>query len=70
MKQLRQIYAARRLYWSPFLDADQITMTVDDGVVTLRGTVDSWQERKTAGRQVYQAGARRVINELDVRSRQ
>ena len=62
--------AARRLHWSPFLDADQITMTVDDGVVTLRGTVDSWQERKTAGRQVYRAGARRVINELDVRSRQ
>jgi osmotically-inducible protein OsmY len=34
--------AARRLHWSPFLDADQMTMTVDDGVVTLRGTVDSW----------------------------
>lgn len=58
----------RRLRWSPLLDASQITVSVDDGVVTLQGVVDTWHERTMAERHAHRAGARRVIDELDVRS--
>jgi hypothetical protein len=51
------------------LAADQITVVVDDGTVTLRGAVDTWHERRAASRHAYQGGARRVINELDLLSR-
>ena len=57
----------RRLRFSPVLDAKQIRLSVDDGVVTLSGTVDTWHERAAAGRHAYQGGARRVANELEVR---
>lgn len=56
----------RRLNWSPFLDPEQIAVTVDDGVVTLSGKVDTWHEQKAATRHAYQAGARRVRNKLNV----
>ncbi|HXV62813.1 MAG TPA: BON domain-containing protein, partial [Vicinamibacteria bacterium] len=54
------------LWWSPFVDSDHIDVSVDDGVVTLRGTVDSWAEARTAIENAYEGGARRVTNELTV----
>ena len=59
----------RRLRWSSLLNAKQIAVSVTEGVVTLQGKVDTWHEKTTAGRHAYQAGARHVVNKLDLRSR-
>jgi osmotically-inducible protein OsmY len=59
----------RRFRFSPILDAEQIRISVVDGTVTLRGTVDTLHERATATQHANQGGARRVINQLDVQSR-
>lgn len=55
------------LFWSPFVSSDAIEVTVDDGVVRLSGTVESWSERQTAENNAYEAGAVRVDNDLRVR---
>jgi osmotically-inducible protein OsmY len=57
----------RRMRWSPLLDAEQITVAVSDGVVTLTGNVANYQQRSVAERHARQAGARRVVNHLEVR---
>lgn len=54
------------LFWSPFVDADEVTVSVDDGVVTLTGTVDSWGERSAASENAIEGGAVKVINKLEV----
>lgn len=55
-----------QLWWSPFVDSDDITVSIDNGIVTLEGTVDSWQERRLAGENAYEGGARSVRNKLAV----
>ncbi len=55
------------LFTSPPTDAYQIETEVEDGRVTLRGTVDSWAERMLAGRVVKGvAGVRELDNQLEV----
>lgn len=54
------------LFWSPFTDAEDITVAVDNGVVTLSGEVDNRLEKGAAEDNAYQAGARRVENRLFV----
>lgn len=56
----------RELAWSPFADAEDIHVEVQDGVATLTGKVDSWSERRAAGENAFQAGARQVINQLQI----
>ena len=56
------------MWWSPFVDADEVVVTVRDGVATLNGFVDTWSERPAAPENAFVGGARRVINELKVRS--
>ena len=56
------------LFWSPFVDADEVNVKVDVGVATLSGTVDSWMEYDAAEGNAYQAGAVYVDNELKVAS--
>lgn len=58
----------RRLRLSPFIDAENVTSTVSEGVVTLRGTVDSWQEHSEATKHAQRSGAKQVKNNLDVRA--
>ena len=58
----------RRLHWSPLLDAETISVSVADGVVTLSGAVDTYHERAAAEKHALQGGARRVVDELSVRS--
>ena len=58
----------RRLRLSPFIDAENVTSTVSDGIVTLRGVVDTWQEQAEATRHAQRSGAKLVKNELDVRA--
>jgi osmotically-inducible protein OsmY len=54
------------LWWSPFVDSDAVTVTVDDGVATLTGTVDTWNEREAATENAYEGGAIAVDNDLAV----
>jgi len=54
------------LWWSPFVDSEQITVTVDDGIATLTGQVDTWRERVAAAENAYEGGALSVVNKLEV----
>jgi osmotically-inducible protein OsmY len=56
------------LFWSPFVDRDEISVQVDRGVVTLTGIVDSWSERDAAAEEALEGGATAVINRLDVKA--
>lgn len=57
----------RQLFWSPFVSASEVTVTVENGVATLSGQVDSWAEVQAATENALQGGARRVVNDLKVR---
>jgi len=52
------------LWWSPFVDAEDIDVTVEDGVATLRGHVESWLEWNAARDNAYEAGATFVRNRV------
>jgi osmotically-inducible protein OsmY len=55
------------LEWDDFVPADRIRSTVVNGIVTLEGTVDVWQERDEAARAVRRlVGVRDVINAIKV----
>ncbi len=53
-----------QLWWSPFVDEDEVSVVVDDGVATLTGTVDTWSERAAATENAYDGGAILVDNDL------
>jgi osmotically-inducible protein OsmY len=54
------------LFWSPFVDSGDVTVTVDDGVATLTGAVETWDERQAATENAYEGGAVAVDNDLTV----
>lgn len=54
------------LFWSPFVDSDEVTVEVDDGIATLTGTVDTWSEREAAAENAFEGGAVAVDNDLQV----
>ncbi len=54
------------LMWSPFVDETDITVLVNDGVVTLKGEVNDLQERRIATKNAVDAGAKKVRNLLEV----
>jgi osmotically-inducible protein OsmY len=54
------------LWWSPFVDSDDVNVTVKNGIATLTGTVDSWSEYNTSAKNAYEGGAALVRNELVV----
>lgn len=56
------------LYWSPFVDSDEVNVEVNDGVAALTGTVDTWAEHNEATDQALQGGAVTVDNDLSVGS--
>jgi osmotically-inducible protein OsmY len=56
------------LFWSPFVDADQVKVEVTDGVATLTGTVDTWNERAWAAENAREGGALSVRNQLVVKN--
>ncbi len=65
-KELKQ-HVQNALDWEPSVDATDIGVSVDEGVVTLRGNVHSYAEKLTAERvalRVY--GTKAVANDLDV----
>ncbi len=56
----------QQLVWSPYVDADDVSVSVADGVAVLTGDVDSWFEKEKAEEYALQAGAFRVDNKLRV----
>jgi len=54
------------LWWSPFVDSDEVTVEVENGVATLTGSVDTWSERSAARENAYEGGATWVVNDLNV----
>jgi len=66
-KELKE-HVQNALEWEPSVDQSDIGVSVDEGVVTLRGNVRSYTERSTAERvalRVY--GVKAVANDLEVR---
>jgi osmotically-inducible protein OsmY len=58
----------RALEWDIFVPEERVKSTVSEGVVTLKGEVDTWAERDDADRAVrYLAGVRGVVNQLAVK---
>ena len=55
-----------QLWWSPFVDADEVDVSVKHGVATLSGTVDTWAEWDAATENAFEGGAKDVRNELAV----
>lgn len=55
-----------QLFWSPFVDEDDVEVAVTAGEVTLTGTVSTPSERRAATENAYEGGARRVVNKLTV----
>ncbi len=47
----------KELEWSPFVNADEIQVRVEDGKVTLTGRVDSWREHEVAIENAFEGGA-------------
>ena len=56
-----------KLWWSPYVDLDQVTVTVEDGHATLEGTVDSMREYLEASRKAIEGGAVSVTNNLEIK---
>lgn len=54
------------MFWSPFVDADEVQVSVSEGKATLTGTVDSWMEHRSATENAYEGGAVSVDNQLQV----
>ena len=54
------------LWWSPFVDQEQVHVDVRDGVATLTGRVHSWWEKNRATKNAFEGGARVVRNKLEV----
>jgi osmotically-inducible protein OsmY len=63
-----ELSVADELYWDPKVDSTAIAVSVDDGAVTLRGTVGSFRQKREAkqdAERVY--GVKSVKNDLEVR---
>lgn len=54
------------LWWSPFVNESDVTVTVLGKVATLTGTIDSWRERNAAIENAYEGGAYSVIDKLAI----
>ncbi len=56
------------LGWDPKVDAKAIGVTADDGIVTLRGTVSTFRQKREAAKDAERvAGVKRVENKLEIR---
>ena len=55
------------LFWSPFVDLDEVNVKVDDGTATLTGDVDSLGEYEAATENALEGGAHKVDNDLVIR---
>jgi len=58
---------SNEIWWSPYVDLDQVEIIVANGVVTLEGTVDSYRESTEAVYNAYEGGAYSVVNNLTIK---
>jgi osmotically-inducible protein OsmY len=56
-----------KMFWNPFVKRDAITVTVENGTVTLTGEVASWVGHQVATELAFQGGAWYVKNMLEVK---
>jgi osmotically-inducible protein OsmY len=56
------------MFWSPFVDRDDISVEVEEGQVTLEGEVETWRERNAAYIAAIEAGAVQVRNRIALAS--
>jgi osmotically-inducible protein OsmY len=54
----------QQMTWSPFVDANEVNVSVEDGVATITGTVQDWSERHAAAQNAIDGGALAVRNHL------
>ncbi len=52
------------LWWSPYVDRDQVEINVENGTVILEGVVDSYREYTVAEDNAWEGGAYSVVNNL------
>ena len=52
-----QRYVSAELHWDPKIDDSAIAVAADDGVVTLRGTVGSFREKRDAKKDAQSVNA-------------
>ena len=63
-----QRYVSEELHWDPKIDDSAIAVSAKDGVVTLRGTLGSFREKREAKKDAQRVyGVKSVKNELQVR---
>ncbi|MBD3272009.1 MAG: BON domain-containing protein, partial [Elusimicrobia bacterium] len=55
-----------QLFWSMYVDSDDIRVRVDNGVVTLSGDVTTWNEYYAAVDNAFEGGAETVKTNLDI----
>jgi osmotically-inducible protein OsmY len=51
---------------NPFVDADEVFVTVKDGITTITGVLHSRSERQAAAENAYDGGALSVGNDIKV----
>ena len=56
-----------KLYWSPWVNLDDINVKVSNGVATLTGKADNWFEIDRATEDAFEGGAQQVYNEVTIR---
>lgn len=55
------------LWWSPFVDSDEIRVSVEAGAATLTGQVDDWFEASAAVKNAWDGGAFSVESRLTIK---
>lgn len=55
-----------QLFWSPFVEHEEVDVEVEDGTAILTGVVDTWNERQAATEAAWDGGAGVVDNRLEV----
>ena len=55
-----------QLWWSPYVNQDEVKVTVNDGTATLEGVVDTRREKLYAEINAIEGGAENVNNDLIV----
>lgn len=54
------------LWWSPFVDSDDVVIDVNEGVATLTGSVSTLSEWRAAEENALEGGARVVVNQIEI----
>jgi len=53
-------------FWSPFVDGDDVNVSVENGIATLTGAVGTYSERQSAEDNAFEGGAKDVLNKLSI----